>query len=167
MSAALSPRTVLGVEIDLRSPATCRVTDPDHHFRWPSQQGPQRTARARLTGWKIDIRLRALLRGPPPRNNLSPRRQEEDGMRNGVFPAHVARLRRAQAKRELIRWSKAPRARSRSTPPAASRARRQSVPFARVTEKARKDRRLRAGVLLPDPRRVYDAMEEEKKRSDG
>lgn len=57
ISAALSPATVLGVEIldaDLRS---CRVTVPDHQLSLAiGNKGQNARLAARLTGWKIDIR---------------------------------------------------------------------------------------------------------------
>lgn len=57
ISAALSPATVLNVEIldaDLHS---CRVTVPDHQLSLAiGNKGQNARLAARLTGWKIDIR---------------------------------------------------------------------------------------------------------------
>jgi N utilization substance protein A len=57
ISAALSPATVLSVEVvdeDLRS---CRVTVPDHQLSLAiGNKGQNARLAAKLTGWKIDIR---------------------------------------------------------------------------------------------------------------
>ena len=57
IAAALSPATVLGVEIDEETPRACRVTVPDHQLSLAiGNKGHNARLAARLTGWKIDIR---------------------------------------------------------------------------------------------------------------
>ena len=57
IAAALSPATVLGVEIDEETPRACRVTVPDHQLSFAiGNKGHNARLAARLTGWKIDIR---------------------------------------------------------------------------------------------------------------
>ena len=67
ISAALSPATVLGVEIldpDLHS---CRVTVPDHQLSLAiGNKGQNARLAARLTGWKIDIRPESGFYGEDP-----------------------------------------------------------------------------------------------------
>ena len=57
VAAALSPATVLSVEIDPELPKACRVTVPDHQLSLAiGNKGHNARLAARLTGWKIDIR---------------------------------------------------------------------------------------------------------------
>lgn len=57
VSAALSPATVLSVEIMETEPPSCRVTVPDHQLSLAiGNKGQNARLAARLTGWKIDIR---------------------------------------------------------------------------------------------------------------
>ena len=57
ISAALSPATVLGVEILDEDAHSCRVTVPDHQLSLAiGNKGQNARLAARLTGWKIDIR---------------------------------------------------------------------------------------------------------------
>ena len=57
ISAALSPATVLGVEILDEDARSCRVTVPDHQLSLAiGNKGQNARLAARLTGWKIDIR---------------------------------------------------------------------------------------------------------------
>lgn len=57
ISAALSPATVLGVEIVDPEQHSCRVTVPDHQLSLAiGNKGQNARLAARLTGWKIDIR---------------------------------------------------------------------------------------------------------------
>lgn len=57
VSAALSPATVLGVEILDADTHSCRVTVPDHQLSLAiGNKGQNARLAARLTGWKIDIR---------------------------------------------------------------------------------------------------------------
>ncbi len=57
ISAALSPATVLSVEIVEGSTPSCRVTVPDHQLSLAiGNKGQNARLAAKLTGWKIDIR---------------------------------------------------------------------------------------------------------------
>ena len=57
ISAALSPATVLSVEIVENDPPSCRVTVPDHQLSLAiGNKGQNARLAAKLTGWKIDIR---------------------------------------------------------------------------------------------------------------
>lgn len=57
ISAALSPATVLGVEILDADTHSCRATVPDHQLSLAiGNKGQNARLAARLTGWKIDIR---------------------------------------------------------------------------------------------------------------
>ena len=57
VAAALSPATVLSVEIDEETPKACRVTVPDHQLSLAiGNKGHNARLAAKLTGWKIDIR---------------------------------------------------------------------------------------------------------------
>lgn len=57
ISAALSPATVLGVEIVDEGVRSCRVTVPDHQLSLAiGNKGQNARLAAKLTGWKIDIR---------------------------------------------------------------------------------------------------------------
>jgi N utilization substance protein A len=57
VAAALSPATVLGVELDPEGSRACRVTVPDHQLSLAiGNKGHNARLAARLTGWKIDIR---------------------------------------------------------------------------------------------------------------
>ena len=57
VSAALSPATVLSVEILEMNPPSCRVTVPDHQLSLAiGNKGQNARLAAKLTGWKIDIR---------------------------------------------------------------------------------------------------------------
>ena len=57
ISAALSPATVLGVEILDADAHSCRVTVPAHQLSLAiGNKGQNARLAARLTGWKIDIR---------------------------------------------------------------------------------------------------------------
>ena len=57
IAAALSPATVLSVEIDPETPKACHVTVPDHQLSLAiGNKGHNARLAARLTGWKIDIR---------------------------------------------------------------------------------------------------------------
>ncbi len=56
VSAALSPATVLSVEILEMNPPSCRVTVPDHQLSLAiGNKGQNARLAAKLTGWKIDI----------------------------------------------------------------------------------------------------------------
>ena len=57
ISAALSPATVLGVEILDADTHSCRVTVPDHQLSLAiGNKGQNVRLAAKLTGWKIDIK---------------------------------------------------------------------------------------------------------------
>ena len=57
VSAALSPATVLSVDIDAELPRACRVMVPDMQLSLAiGNKGHNARLAARLTGWKIDIR---------------------------------------------------------------------------------------------------------------
>lgn len=57
ISAALSPATVLSVEILETDPPSCRVTVPDHQLSLAiGNKGQNARLAAKLTKWKIDIR---------------------------------------------------------------------------------------------------------------
>ena len=57
VAAALSPASVLSVEIDPEVPRACRVVVPDHQLSLAiGNKGHNARLAARLTGWKIDIR---------------------------------------------------------------------------------------------------------------
>jgi len=57
IAAALSPATVLAVDLDPEGARTCRVTVPDHQLSLAiGNKGHNARLAARLTGWKIDIR---------------------------------------------------------------------------------------------------------------
>ena len=57
ISAALSPATVLSVEIVDEELRSCRVTVPDHQLSLAiGNKGQNARLAAKLTGWKIDIR---------------------------------------------------------------------------------------------------------------
>ncbi len=57
VAAALSPASVLSVEIDPESPKSCRVVVPDHQLSLAiGNKGHNARLAARLTGCKIDIR---------------------------------------------------------------------------------------------------------------
>jgi len=57
VAAALSPATVLKVELDPEGARACRVTVPDHQLSLAiGNKGHNARLAARLTGWKIDIR---------------------------------------------------------------------------------------------------------------
>lgn len=57
ISAALSPATVLGVEVLDQEQRSCRVTVPDHQLSLAiGNKGQNARLAAKLTGWKIDIR---------------------------------------------------------------------------------------------------------------
>lgn len=57
VAAALSPATVLSVEIDPEASKACRVMVPDHQLSLAiGNKGHNARLAARLTGWKIDIR---------------------------------------------------------------------------------------------------------------
>ena len=57
VSAALSPATVLSVEVVDNDPPSCRVTVPDHQLSLAiGNKGQNARLAANLTGWKIDIR---------------------------------------------------------------------------------------------------------------
>lgn len=57
VAAALSPATVISVDIDEENPKACRVTVPDHQLSLAiGNKGHNARLAARLTGWKIDIR---------------------------------------------------------------------------------------------------------------
>lgn len=57
ISAALSPATVVGVELLEGDTKSCRVTVPDHQLSLAiGNKGQNARLAARLTGWKIDIR---------------------------------------------------------------------------------------------------------------
>jgi len=57
VAAALSPATVLKVEVDPENPKACKVTVPDHQLSLAiGNKGHNARLAARLTGWKIDIR---------------------------------------------------------------------------------------------------------------
>ena len=57
ISAALSPATVLSVEIVENDPPSCRVTVPDQQLSLAiGNKGQNARLAAKLTGWKIDIR---------------------------------------------------------------------------------------------------------------
>lgn len=57
IAAALSPATVVGVEIDPEGAKSCRVTVPDHQLSLAiGNKGQNARLAAKLTGWKIDIK---------------------------------------------------------------------------------------------------------------
>lgn len=57
VAAALSPATVISVEIDPDTPKVCKVTVPDQQLSLAiGNKGHNARLAARLTGWKIDIR---------------------------------------------------------------------------------------------------------------
>ncbi|MEG2088364.1 MAG: transcription termination factor NusA, partial [Angelakisella sp.] len=57
VAAALSPATVLGVEVVDTALRSCRVTVPDHQLSLAiGNKGQNARLAAKLTGWKIDIR---------------------------------------------------------------------------------------------------------------
>lgn len=57
ISAALSPSTVLSVEIDENTPKSCKVTVPDNQLSLAiGNKGQNVRLAAKLTGWKIDIK---------------------------------------------------------------------------------------------------------------
>lgn len=57
VSAALSPATVLSVEVVDEESKSCRATVPDHQLSLAiGNKGQNARLAARLTGWKIDIR---------------------------------------------------------------------------------------------------------------
>jgi transcription termination factor nusA len=57
ISAALSPATVVGVELLEGDTKSCRVTVPDHQLSLAiGNKGQNARLAAKLTGWKIDIR---------------------------------------------------------------------------------------------------------------
>ncbi len=57
VAAALSPATVLKVELDPEGLRACRVTVPDHQLSLAiGNKGHNARLAAKLTGWKIDIR---------------------------------------------------------------------------------------------------------------
>ncbi len=57
VAAALSPASVLSVEVDPETPKVCRVVVPDHQLSLAiGNKGHNARLAARLTGWKIDIR---------------------------------------------------------------------------------------------------------------
>ena len=57
IAAALSPATVLSVEVIPDMPKCCRVTVPDHQLSLAiGNKGQNARLAAKLTGWKIDIR---------------------------------------------------------------------------------------------------------------
>ncbi len=67
ISAALSPATVLGVEIVDAEQRSCRVTVPDHQLSLAiGNKGQNARLAAKLTGWKIDIRPESGFFGEEP-----------------------------------------------------------------------------------------------------
>ncbi|MEG2174008.1 MAG: transcription termination/antitermination protein NusA, partial [Oscillospiraceae bacterium] len=72
VAAALSPATVLLVEVDPEVPRSCRVTVPDHQLSLAiGNKGHNARLAARLTGWKIDIRPESgSLDEPEPQKDL-------------------------------------------------------------------------------------------------
>ncbi|WP_101910560.1 transcription termination factor NusA [Marasmitruncus massiliensis] len=57
IAAALSPATVVSVEIDPEGAKSCRVTVPDHQLSLAiGNKGQNVRLAAKLTGWKIDIK---------------------------------------------------------------------------------------------------------------
>lgn len=57
IAAALSPATVVSVEIDPEGAKSCRVTVPDHQLSLAiGNKGQNARLAAKLTGWKIDIK---------------------------------------------------------------------------------------------------------------
>ena len=67
ISAALSPATVVGVELLEGDTKSCRVTVPDHQLSLAiGNKGQNARLAARLTGWKIDIRPESGFYGEDP-----------------------------------------------------------------------------------------------------
>ena len=57
IAAALSPATVISVEIDAEGAKSCRATVPDHQLSLAiGNKGQNARLAAKLTGWKIDIK---------------------------------------------------------------------------------------------------------------
>ena len=57
IGAALSPATVLSVEVDEDGSRACRVTVPDNQLSLAiGNKGQNARLAAKLTGWKIDIK---------------------------------------------------------------------------------------------------------------
>lgn len=66
VAAALSPATVVGVEIDPDGAKSCKVTVPDHQLSLAiGNKGQNARLAAKLTGWKIDIKPESGFFGEP------------------------------------------------------------------------------------------------------
>ena len=81
VSAALSPATVLSVEILEMNPPSCRVTVPDHQLSLAiGNKGQNARLAAKLTGWKIDIRPESGFYGEEPEEDAgdAPEEPEEE-----------------------------------------------------------------------------------------
>ena len=81
VSAALSPATVLSVEILEMNPPSCRVTVPDHQLSLAiGNKGQNARLAAKLTGWKIDIRPESGFYGEEPEEEAgdAPEEPEEE-----------------------------------------------------------------------------------------
>lgn len=77
VSAALSPATVLSVEIVDNDPPSCRVTVPDHQLSLAiGNKGQNARLAAKLTGWKIDIRPESGFYGEEPEEAAQPEDEE-------------------------------------------------------------------------------------------
>ena len=73
ISAALSPATVVGVEILEGEPRSCRVTVPDHQLSLAiGNKGQNARLCARLTGYNIDIRPESGYYGEEPPAKKTP-----------------------------------------------------------------------------------------------
>ena len=78
VSAALSPATVLSVEILEMNPPSCRVTVPDHQLSLAiGNKGQNARLAAKLTGWKIDIRPESGFYGEEPEEDAGDAPEEE------------------------------------------------------------------------------------------
>ena len=117
ITQALSPATVLGVEILPGDERVCRVTVPDNQLSLAiGNKGQNAKLAAKLTGYKIDIRPESGVpdtqkaakepaprkiprkRNPPPRNNRPSLRRKEPAHASQTCPAaDVRRLRRNEA----------------------------------------------------------------------
>ena len=79
ISAALSPATVVGVELLEGDTKSCRVTVPDHQLSLAiGNKGQNARLAAKLTGWKIDIRPESGYYGEEPPMKKTPEPAAEE-----------------------------------------------------------------------------------------
>ncbi len=77
ISAALSPATVVNVEVLDENMRSCRVTVPDHQLSLAiGNKGQNARLAARLTGWKIDIRPESGFYGEEEKEEILPKEEE-------------------------------------------------------------------------------------------